>query len=142
MLIHMLLCFFFFKQKTAYEMRISDWSSDVCSSDLVIFEAPDLQGGIKPVGQLLGGYLIHCLSFPLLPYASIVVAICPNGNSMPGYFIHRGNLAPRMAAFVAIVRACCGACAAGFVRRRCGAGHAFRGQRLYPTDCQHPQNGV
>src|SRR3546814_2008048 len=31
-----LLCvFFFFKKKTAYEMRISDWSSDVCSSDLV-----------------------------------------------------------------------------------------------------------
>src|SRR3546814_6722417 len=29
-----MLCFFFFKQKTAYEMRISDWSSDVCSSDL------------------------------------------------------------------------------------------------------------
>src|SRR3546814_6755716 len=29
------LCFFFFKQKTAYEMRISDWSSDVCSSDLL-----------------------------------------------------------------------------------------------------------
>src|SRR3546814_11367889 len=31
----MLLIFFFFKQKTAYEMRISDWSSDVCSSDLL-----------------------------------------------------------------------------------------------------------
>src|SRR3546814_3666728 len=30
----MFLFFFFFKQKTAYEMRISDWSSDVCSSDL------------------------------------------------------------------------------------------------------------
>src|SRR3546814_10099835 len=30
----MLFFFFFFKQKTAYEMRISDWSSDVCSSDL------------------------------------------------------------------------------------------------------------
>src|SRR3546814_4826614 len=29
-----MLVFFFFKQKTAYEMRISDWSSDVCSSDL------------------------------------------------------------------------------------------------------------
>src|SRR3546814_7979082 len=28
--------FFFFKQKTAYEMRISDWSSDVCSSDLLL----------------------------------------------------------------------------------------------------------
>src|SRR3546814_5474325 len=31
-----LMVFFFFKQKTAYEMRISDWSSDVCSSDLRI----------------------------------------------------------------------------------------------------------
>src|SRR3546814_4660279 len=30
----MIVFFFFFKQKTAYEMRISDWSSDVCSSDL------------------------------------------------------------------------------------------------------------
>src|SRR3546814_7362009 len=30
----MSVCFFFFKQKTAYEIRISDWSSDVCSSDL------------------------------------------------------------------------------------------------------------
>src|SRR3546814_7029898 len=34
MIFCMLLLFFFFKQKTAYEMRISDWSSDVCSSDL------------------------------------------------------------------------------------------------------------
>src|SRR3546814_11385970 len=38
--------FFFFKQKTAYEMRISDWSSDVCSSDL------DMQIGGKPVAVL------------------------------------------------------------------------------------------
>src|SRR3546814_20696776 len=35
-----ILWFFFFKQKTAYEMRISDWSSDVCSSDRV--RAPTL----------------------------------------------------------------------------------------------------
>src|SRR3546814_5295264 len=37
MILCLTLCvyvFFFFKQKTAYEMRISDWSSDVCSSDL------------------------------------------------------------------------------------------------------------
>src|SRR3546814_3583107 len=35
--LHLILfCFFFFKQKTAYEMRISDWSSDVCSSDLTV----------------------------------------------------------------------------------------------------------
>src|SRR3546814_77230 len=33
----MFIYFFFFKQKTAYEMRISDWSSDVCSSDLYVF---------------------------------------------------------------------------------------------------------
>src|SRR3546814_4310062 len=34
LLIYLALFVFFFKQKTAYEMRISDWSSDVCSSDL------------------------------------------------------------------------------------------------------------
>src|SRR3546814_12175107 len=33
--------FFFFKQKTAYEMRISDWSSDVCSSDLKVTKFMD-----------------------------------------------------------------------------------------------------
>src|SRR3546814_5021833 len=32
------MCIFFFKQKTAYEMRISDWSSDVCSSDLQLHD--------------------------------------------------------------------------------------------------------
>src|SRR3546814_10489615 len=37
------IVFFFFKQKTAYEMRISDWSSDVCSSDL----------RVDPLGQAL-----------------------------------------------------------------------------------------
>src|SRR3546814_661916 len=38
MCVHIFWCvlFFFFKQKTAYEMRISDWSSDVCSSDLPV----------------------------------------------------------------------------------------------------------
>src|SRR3546814_10034721 len=35
-----MMLFFFFKQKTAYEMRISDWSSDVCSSDLSSTEHP------------------------------------------------------------------------------------------------------
>src|SRR3546814_6756104 len=36
------LVFFFFKQKTAYEMRISDWSSDVCSSDLNFIVVSDV----------------------------------------------------------------------------------------------------
>src|SRR3546814_8416804 len=35
------MIFFFFKQKTAYEMRISDWSSDVCSSDLSSAKQPE-----------------------------------------------------------------------------------------------------
>src|SRR3546814_6106877 len=39
------LLFFFFKQKTAYEMRISDWSSDVCSSDLLLEHPHGLQAG-------------------------------------------------------------------------------------------------
>src|SRR3546814_2346855 len=39
-LCYSLLFFFFFKQKTAYEMRISDWSSDVCSSDLPFYPPP------------------------------------------------------------------------------------------------------
>src|SRR3546814_9523960 len=41
----LLFVFFFFKQKTAYEMRISDWSSDVCSSDLAFNIAPDQREG-------------------------------------------------------------------------------------------------
>src|SRR3546814_9286206 len=43
------LLFFFFKQKTAYEMRISDWSSDVCSSDLTGGGGTDLQPAIEAV---------------------------------------------------------------------------------------------
>src|SRR3546814_10448443 len=64
----MLLCeycfhFFFFKQKTAYELRISDWSSDVCSSDLHaqigkgMWAMPDLMAAMleQKVGQLKAG---------------------------------------------------------------------------------------
>src|SRR3546814_1064468 len=40
--------FFFLKQKTAYEMRISDWSSDVCSSDLGISDRPSINPSSRP----------------------------------------------------------------------------------------------
>src|SRR3546814_19355434 len=54
------MCYiFFFKQKTAYEMRISDWSSDVCSSDLYNCLAHDdrLAGGRALLkGALHGGH--------------------------------------------------------------------------------------
>src|SRR3546814_3089315 len=47
---------FFFKQKTAYEMRISDWSSDVCSSDLDAEIHLLEQGGLgRPVGEAVQG---------------------------------------------------------------------------------------
>src|SRR3546814_5521171 len=69
--------FFFFKQKTAYEMRISDWSSDVCSSDLprpALMSMSwrgnlyrwDGRAGSRPVlGMFLGGagladYILYC----------------------------------------------------------------------------------
>src|SRR3546814_5863400 len=50
-------CVFFFKQKTAYEMRISDWSSDVCSSDLAIFHKWELDfaviGRVTDTGHMV-----------------------------------------------------------------------------------------
>src|SRR3546814_6218503 len=50
--------FFFFKQKTAYEMRISDWSSDVCSSDLPI--GADL--GIEDLRHAFLGHVVERLA--------------------------------------------------------------------------------
>src|SRR3546814_5384113 len=80
----LIILFFFFKQKTAYEMRISDWSSDVCSSDLVhpgadhlvqgrpVGGAGDVRGvdvllervapaGIRHAGRIRGHGLVHAL---------------------------------------------------------------------------------
>src|SRR3546814_6377778 len=66
------LYLFFFKQKTAYEMRISDWSSDVCSSDLANWTAtadvllPLLDGlGGHPIvgcGHSMGAYILKRLA--------------------------------------------------------------------------------
>src|SRR3546814_8350877 len=49
--------FFFFKQKTAYEMRISDWSSDVCSSDLHQNSGIAVEANNRTIGtpHVLGG---------------------------------------------------------------------------------------
>src|SRR3546814_3328905 len=57
MLVLSIVCVLFFKQKAAYEMRISDWSSDVCSADLIELDAyPDLQlkGHVQSIGAGTG----------------------------------------------------------------------------------------
>src|SRR3546814_2987021 len=75
-------CFFFFKQKTAYEMRISDWSSDVCSSDLAERGQVDVDhgalartfAGIDTIGRRTGIRGIE----ELLPGERLLVT--PNGT--------------------------------------------------------------
>src|SRR3546814_3496107 len=69
----MMLVFFFVKQKTAYEMRISAWSSDVCSSDLSllwkqrdIFEAVFMQVATHPTEDLSPDVLDPLKVCPLL----------------------------------------------------------------------------
>src|SRR3546814_1351347 len=60
---------FFFKQKTAYEMRISDWSSDVCSSDLPRPEAGQQLVGAADVAAQLRKAGRHDLGLDLEPSA-------------------------------------------------------------------------
>src|SRR3546814_2253090 len=65
---------FFFKQKTAYDMRISDWSSDVCSSDLELpssGELPDPQQSLTRYLRL-GFIMIGALLLSLLIAATLV----------------------------------------------------------------------
>src|SRR3546814_6411676 len=55
------LCLFFFKQKTAYEMRIRDWSSDVCSSDLAAFPlASDIDHAARSAAGIFVAYILLC----------------------------------------------------------------------------------
>src|SRR3546814_4855534 len=57
--------FFFFKQKTAYEMRISDWSSDVCSSDLLML----VQRRYQPI-RGSGGRRVHYADVDRIDFAA------------------------------------------------------------------------
>src|SRR3546814_6558684 len=84
----MLMVLFFFKQKTAYEMRISDWSSDVCSSDLPFH--PEFRGPRRRiVGQhgegvcerRLGGRIgRHVVGRPALQPRQPVIEAAVDGN--------------------------------------------------------------
>src|SRR3546814_837201 len=75
---------FFFKQKTAYEMRISDWSSDVCSSDLVGLWA----GGRFPVRDI-PLYIVA----QVLGAIAAAVAIYVIASGAPGYSLDTHGLA-------------------------------------------------
>src|SRR3546814_2612458 len=61
------LVFFFCKQRTAYEMRISDWSSDVCSSDLSASIKEIARQGHDPLAGPLRVGVIHTIGPYLLP---------------------------------------------------------------------------
>src|SRR3546814_3839768 len=70
--------FFFFKQKTAYEMRISDWSSDVCSSDL--FPMPLLMEAGRAAAIICRGLAANKarIVFPRRLYAAVwLLALLP-----------------------------------------------------------------
>src|SRR3546814_9143096 len=69
-------CLFFFKQKTAYEMRISDWSSDVCSSDL--FPHRDAPGG-GVLGDGAEGGKVSALPSGSLRDAALAAAVALTG---------------------------------------------------------------
>src|SRR3546814_1666549 len=75
----MFFYFFFFKQKTAYEMRISDWSSDVCSSDLAIMQTPIQSISRRPAARAA-------------VMASAVMAIRYKASSMSGHRIQAFDL--------------------------------------------------
>src|SRR3546814_9452475 len=66
----LLLSCFFFKQKTAYEMRISDWSSDVCSSDLGVF-------GLDIIDVSTAGTPVRVSRYPM---TSSVTKVAVSGN--------------------------------------------------------------
>src|SRR3546814_3574224 len=79
--------FFFFKPKTAYEMRISDWSSDVCSSDLVL-NGELVVGELKLVGHAL---------FSMMASASISTFHSGRSSADTTTIVAAGRIAPNTA---------------------------------------------
>src|SRR3546814_5752313 len=70
------LYFFFFKQKTAYEMRISDWSSDVCSSDLKFpFDIVNRLLTKKDIGDVIDQVYRHTGQKDTVLFADAIMAL-------------------------------------------------------------------
>src|SRR3546814_166545 len=74
--------FFFFKQKTAYEMRISDWSSDVCSSDLT---------GDRPSPWYSRNRCLHPELSLAAPYVFAPVGVSAGESITRGFPKYKGN---------------------------------------------------
>src|SRR3546814_10391213 len=72
------ICLYFFKQKTAYEMRISDWSSNVCSSDL---QSPGGAGAVASPGGKSVPLALLVVAMPSIP--AIASADPPFGVQWP-----------------------------------------------------------
>src|SRR3546814_5775099 len=94
------LCFFFVKQKTAYEMRISDWSSDVCSSDLVnwliALPALALVAILAADWVTIAAYVAPMLLWLLLAIGALVIGalvVLPT-KSREGQAADRGAVGP------------------------------------------------
>src|SRR3546814_13038073 len=91
--------FFFFKQKTAYEMRISDWS-DVCSSDLLeLFEA------IARRRRAVRAFLPRCVDHALIERLVAAAATTPSSCNTQPWTLHTAPgmaLDPRRATLTAI----------------------------------------
>src|SRR3546814_14894359 len=89
--------FFFFKQKTAYEMRISDWSSDVCSSDLEgVFEADVLRIGAARILGAVGAGFDRAVVDPVIGFPARF-----QRREIDEQFEGRARLAPRLRRAVA-----------------------------------------
>src|SRR3546814_19260398 len=85
-----LACLFFFKQKTAYEMRISDWSSDVCSSDLLAGERAGNRR-ILPRGEQGNGENDACRARPQHRAEQVIGLIDVGDIVAPGDVEGRGG---------------------------------------------------
>src|SRR3546814_6605486 len=92
-----MLFVFFFKRKTAYEMRISDWSSDVCSSDLhrpARHVRPRLIGRLaRLVATASAGALMFTLA-PTLTSQAAAEEKLPPGRDLVPYTVKAGDTAP------------------------------------------------
>src|SRR3546814_1846777 len=99
----MFVFLFFFKQKTAYEMRISDWSSDVCSSDLVVPAEHDDEVAVlhHHVLVLESAHVIHRPPAAIINTIATFVDFCGGKQRiLPRHEIGRASCRERVCQYV------------------------------------------